>query len=193
MPTVNKEMVCPGCGASISSKDTVCESCGRKLVITSLTFKEVRKATFEDSSKFLDAYKGALKNSPDSPEILTSLGYVLLDRGQYQEAADTLNKAMANGGSNPDTLFTAVIAQYKSKKPFQIKLKEAEELISKLDSAIAMSQKPEYFLLKAELIKSLFEKRYVKYKESSATVMQLSTEAGLTEADKMDVHSLLTE
>lgn len=191
MPIVDKEMVCPGCGASISSKDKVCESCGRKLVFTSLNFKAIRQATFKDSSKFLESYQNALKDSPNNPNVLASLGYVLLDRGQFSDAAESLNKAMSNGAEDSDVVFHAALAQYKSKKPFQIKLKEAEDIIAKLDIAITMDPKPQYFLVKSELIKTLFERRFIKYKESSSEVMNQSYEAGLTAEDKTDIESLL--
>ena len=184
-------MECPGCGASVALRDEVCAFCGRKLTFTSLNFKEVRKATYKESAKFLDAYKGALKNSPDNPEVLASLGYVLLDRGQYAEAADTLDKAAANGADNPDVLFRAALARYKTKRPFQITLREAEKIIACIDSAIAMEPHPEYLFVKAELIKQLFERRFVRYRERSSDVLDQANSSGLSASDRADLESLL--
>lgn len=191
MPSVASGMECPGCGASVSLHDKVCGFCGRKLTFTSLNFKEVRKTTFQESAKFLEAYKEALKESPDNPDVLASLGYVLMDRGQYQEAADSLRRAAANGADDPDVLFQAALAAYKSKKPFQIKLGEAEGIISQIDSAILMDPKPQYLFAKARLIAVLYERRFIKYKESSAQVLAQAQGAGLTDADRSDLESLL--
>ena len=191
MPTVNSEMECPGCGASVSLQDKECAFCGRKLTFTSLNFKEVRRTTFKESAKFLNAYKNALKGSPDNPEVLASLGYVLLDRGQYEEAADALDKACGNGADDPDVLFQAALAHFKTKKPFQIKLKEAESIIARLDSAITMEARPQYLFAKAQLINLLFERRFVRYRESSASILRQADAAGLTDADRTDIESLL--
>ena len=191
MPFVDSEMECPGCGASVSLQDKECAFCGRKLTFTSLNFNEVRRTTFNESAKFLDAYKGALKDSPNNPEVLASLGYVLLDRGQYAEAAETLDKASANGASDPDVLFHAAIAHYKTKKSFQFKLAEARDIIARLDSAIAMERRPQYLFAKAELIKQLFERRFIRYKERSSDVLNQANTAGLLAADRADIESLL--
>ena len=193
MAGVDDNMVCPGCGASVSLQDKTCDFCGRKLTFVSMSFKAVRRATYRDSTKFLEAYKGALEKSPDNPEVLASLGYVLLDSGRYREAADALDKAVANGADDSDVLFHAALARFKCKKPFQIKLQEAQSLIDTIDSAISMNPLPQYFYTKAEFIRILFEQRYLKYSERSVDVLSQATDTGLSDADRMDVDSILTE
>lgn len=191
MAVVDGDMVCPGCGAAVSLQDKTCEYCGRALTFTSLNFNTVRRTTYRDSEKFLKAYRGALEHSPDNPEVLASLGYVLLDRGQYQEAATTLKKAAKNGAEDSDVFFNGALAAFKSTKPFKIKLADAQAIIQDIDTAIEINPKPPYFYTKAKMISVLFERRYLKYKERSADVLQQAEAAGLTSNDKQDIDSLL--
>ncbi|MCI2147974.1 tetratricopeptide repeat protein [Bifidobacterium crudilactis] len=185
-------MVCPGCGASVSLEDKNCQYCGRKLTFTATDFKAVRKATFTDSRKFLEAYKSALKESPSNPDILASLGFTLLDSEQFSEAADKLEAAISNGADNPDVVFHAALARFRAKKPFQIKLKEATSIIQTVDVAIGMIPSPQYLYAKARLVRVLFEQRYLKYVESSADILAQAEAEGLTPSDQKDIDSLLT-
>ena len=191
MPSVDSDIVCPGCGAPLSASSKQCPYCGRPVVLTSLNFKQVRRATYKDSARFLDKYQDVLKNSPNDPKVLASLGYVLFDRGQYQEAAENLEKAVENGSNDSDVLFHIALSRFKSQKPFKIKLKEAESIMATLDSAIEMNPHPQYLCAKAILIKRLFEQRYIRYSQSSKEVMEAAKQGGLTDSDSQEMNELL--
>ncbi|BDR54206.1 hypothetical protein KIMH_03170 [Bombiscardovia apis] len=193
MPTVDKEMVCPGCGASILKESTDCEYCGRRIVLTSLNVKQVRKAAYQDSARFLDLYKDALKKSPDNPQVLASLGYTLFDRGEYGEAINKFEQASAQGFEDADVTFHIALARLKSKKPFQIKLKEAEQIVQMIDNAIAINPLPQYYCAKSRIIRKLFEQRFVKYAWTSDEVMAEAEAAGLSESDITDIDALINE
>lgn len=193
MVDVDSEMVCPGCGASVSLHDQVCEYCGRKLTFVSSDFKAIRKSTFRDSSRFLSSYKEALKHSPDNPDVLSSLGFLLLDKRQYAEASDAFSKAIEHGADDPEIMFHAALARYKMKKPFQISIQEAKKIFDVLDSAISIQPSPQYYYAKAIFVKNLFEKRYLKYPDSAVHLTELANQAGLSESDRNDVDRLLAE
>lgn len=191
MVDVDEQMVCPGCGAPVSLHDKICEYCGRKLTFTSADFKALRKSSFKESSKFLASYKEALKHSPDNPEVLSSLGFLLLDKGRYEEAGDMFSKAIEHGSDDSEVMFHAALARYKSKKAFQISVQDAKGILGILDSAISLQPLPQYYYVKAFFVKNLFEKKYLKYSESSTQLMELANQSGLSESDRKDVDVLL--
>lgn len=191
MPSVDTDMVCPGCGAPLSNASTQCPYCGRSVVVTSLNFKQVRRATYKESERFLDKYQEVLKDSPNDPAVLASLGYVLFDRGQYQEAGKNLEEAVKHGSNDSDVLFHLALSRFKSQKPFKIKLKEAESILATIDSAIEMNPHPQYLCAKSLMVKRLFEQRYIRYEQSSAELMDEAKRAGLTDSDNQEMNELL--
>jgi len=141
--------------------------------------------------KFLRRYKDALDKAPDNPDVQTSLGLMLFDRGQFVQARQAFDRAVANGTDNADVLFYAALARFRAKKPFQFKINEAKEILEVLDSSIMMNPLPQYFYAKAHVIETLIEKKHISYPETSAVVRQEAQDAHLTEADIIDTNQIL--
>ena len=189
MPSVSEEMVCPGCGASVSITDKICAYCGRKLTITSV--KNSRKQSFAQAEKFLHAYKETKSGSEDDSSVQASLGFVEFDQGHFAAASEAFSKATTNGSTDSDVIFYKAIAQFRTKKPFSIKLNEAKEILKSIDDAIEREQLPQYIFAKSLLIETLFEKRFVRYKENSKQLLADSKAAGLTDTDVAKIHEIL--
>ena len=189
MPTVSETMVCYGCGASVSMDDKVCPYCGKKLTFTSI--RDVRGSTAQDSIKFLKTFKDALANSPDHPGVQTSLGLVLFDRNQFDQAAQAFDKAINCGADESEVFYYAAVARFRGKKPFQFSINEAKHIVEMIDGAIMMNPLPQYFYAKSVVIKKLIEDKHMSYSTSSAQAQQEAMDAHLTDADIMDTNALL--
>lgn len=188
MPSVDEGMVCPGCGASVSLDQKTCDYCGRRLTFTSI--KDVRKQSYKQASEFLKNYQGALSGSPDDPNVQAPLGFNLFDKGQFAEAEEAFRKA-SEGTDDPDILWYLALSKFRQQKPFEIKMERAKEIIAHLNNAIDMNPAPQYLVTKALVVNTVFERRFVKFPEKSAEILQEAGVNGLTSNDHDDVRTLM--
>ncbi len=191
MVNADQDMVCPGCGASISLDDTQCEFCGRKLTFTSTNFAAHKRSVFHDAAKFLNGYQRAVKDSPDDPDVLSGLGFYQFEQGSFAEAAESFDKAIAQGSTDPDVMFHAAIAKFRTDKPFKIPMRRARAIMTQLDGAISMNPSAAYLFAKAQLVRVLFEQRFLKFDCTAKDVMAQAAAAGLSDADRGEINALL--
>lgn len=191
MVQADSEMVCPGCGAPISLQDTFCDYCGRKITVVATDFKRIRRNTYRESARFLEQYHGALAQQGDNPQVHVALGYTFIDSGQFEQAAEQFAQVVEQGTQDPDVIFHLALALFRSQKPFSIKFAEAKHIIQFLDNAIDMNPNPQYIYCKAKLVNVLFERRFIKFKQSSAQLLQEAVQQGLSDADRQGMDALL--
>lgn len=159
------------------------------MVVTGVTLKTANRAVFKRADKTIEKIKGVVGASENS-DVLAAEAFNMLHRGQYAEAARKLDRAQATT-NDPDVVFYDAVAHYKCQEPYELDLDEAESIITTIDSAIALNPDPQYFYAKAFIIREVFERRFLNYDEESQAVFAKA--AGLSEGDKADIESILSQ
>ena len=110
------EMACPGCGARVTTSQTVCDFCHKPITIS--TFNSVYSMPMPEVNKYAGAYRKALADYPDDQQLNTSIAMCYLKLKLYDKALEAFEKAMEDNFDNSETFFYAAVCLLKGKKAF---------------------------------------------------------------------------
>jgi tetratricopeptide (TPR) repeat protein len=191
MATTVQVIECPNCATTVSFNQEKCPSCGSAITFSS--FSAIKQLGNPNLEKFIDSYSNALSGSPNDPTILSSLGYILMQRKEYATAREKFKKASLSDLDNSEHLYNAVVASYLTKPKYKLSLDEAQEMLCNLDKAIDIEDRSYYHAVKSHIIKNCFEKKFFKAPATSKAEMESAYQLGFSEVDKADIEELLGE
>lgn len=86
------DMRCPGCGAPVSTDQTICNYCYRPIIIS--TFNSVNSMSLPEVNKYAGSYRSALAKYPDNTELNNSIAMCYLKLKVYR--SPSLKSAVAS-------------------------------------------------------------------------------------------------
>ena len=86
------DMRCPGCGAPVSTDQTICNYCYRPIIIS--TFNSVNSMSLPEVNKYAGSYRSALAKYPDNTELNNSIAMCYLKLKLYDKAQAAFAKAI---------------------------------------------------------------------------------------------------
>lgn len=183
------ELNCPGCGARVSTGQKECEWCHKPIVIS--TFTSVYSMNVPEVNKYAGAYKKALSENPESPELNSSAGMCYLKLGLYDKALAAFEKAIADDFDNSDTYFFAAVSVLKGKKAFLSTRADIDKALSYIDAALMIEPKGIYYYFQAYIKQDYFERKFLKVSPDYRECLSLAEQCGVSDYDKEVLFSTL--
>lgn len=140
---------CPYCAAKISSHGNECEYCGFEYMLSSYT--SMAKIGDQDLKKYVRAYKDALKDEPDNPNLNYSAGLCSLRLRLFDKALESFEKAIADDIDSGDAYFFAAVSMLGGKMAFLSDKKRIDKAIEYVNAAAMLEDRAIYHLMLAYL------------------------------------------
>ncbi len=182
-------LTCPGCGAPVSTGDTVCQYCSRPVIIR--TFNSVHSMTLSELNKRTVAYSKSISENPDNSALILSAAFCYLKLKNYDKALLCFEKAIEIDFDNTEAYFYAAIALLKGKRAFlssKDDIKKAEEY---LNSAIMIEPKGIYCYLWAYIRYDHHFRKFFKVTPDYKELLSKAVRAGLSQTDKKELFEIL--
>ena len=176
---------CPNCGATVSIDQTECDYCGSRLFISS--FYSIPYFTDD----MLRTQMHEEYELEDETLELLSKALCLLKLRMFKEAEENYKKIISENINNDECFFLLSIAMLEGKKPFLHKKNEIDEMILYIENAILLKPKGIYYLVYSYFIKNYYEKKKMRYRNSSIYCLEKSSELGVSEGDKQILKQLI--
>lgn len=144
------DMRCPGCGAPVSTDQTICNYCYRPIIIS--TFNSVNSMSLPEVNKYACSYRSALAKYPDNTELNNSIAMCYLKLKLYDKAQAAFAKAIEDNFDNSETYFYAAISLLRGKKAFLAKRTDIDKIeqITKTISCLVTSIWPLFSRVKCQ-------------------------------------------
>lgn len=183
------DMRCPGCGNPVSTDTKMCNYCYRPIVIS--TFNSVYTMSLQEVNSYARTYNDALSHHPNNTELNNSIALCYLKLGLYDKAQAAFEKAIEADFNNSETYFYAAVCLLKGKKAFLAKRADINKIEEYLNAAIMLEPKGIYYYFWAFIKYDFFERKYLNTSPNYKEYMQMSYEAGISDADKEMLFSIL--
>lgn len=183
------EMTCPGCGARVSTGQSVCEWCHKPVVIT--TFNSVYEMSMPEVNKYANSYRKDLQNYPKNPILNNSIGMCYLKLKLYDKALSAFEAAIEDDFDNSETYFYAAVCLLKGKKAFMAQRSDIDKIEEYINAAMMIEPRGIYNYFLAYIKYDYFERKYLNTTPNYNECMNLAQEMGTSEFDKKMLFDLL--
>ena len=180
---------CPGCGAPITTSDTMCSHCFRPLVIS--TFNSVYDMSLPEVNKYAKAVRKELELNPDDGGWNNSVAMCYLKLKLYDKAIDAFAKAIEDNFDNSETYFYAAISLLRGKKAFLAKRADIDKIEEYLEAANMIEPKGIYYYFLAYIKYDHFYRKSYKTTPNFREAMAMALQAGLSAYDVEQFYSIL--
>ncbi|MDO4847926.1 MAG: tetratricopeptide repeat protein [Clostridiaceae bacterium] len=183
------ELTCPGCGARVTTGQSVCDWCHKPVIIS--TFNSVYDMPMPEVNKYAGVYRKALAENPDNTDLNNSVAMCYLKLKLYDKAIEAFEKAMEDNFDNSETFFYAAISLLKGKKAFYQQKETIDKAIEYVNSANMIEPLGIYYYflsyLKFDFYKRKFLNTSPNYQQELATAQQI----GLSPYDVDQLYKIL--
>lgn len=183
------ELNCPGCGARVSTQQVECEWCHKPVVITS--FNSVYTMPTPTVSKYAGAYKQALKETPDDPQLNSSVAMCYLKLKLYDKALEAFERAIEDDFDNSETYFYAAVCLLQGKKAFVNSKKNVDRAIQYINSALMLETRGIYYYFLAYLKYDYYERKSLNISPNFYLELASAVTCRVTQADVQMLFDLL--
>lgn len=190
MPVQVVDCKCSGCGAGVAPSMTVCEYCGKPVVITS--FNSIVDRAAPEVNKLLRA----LEKDPDTAGDLSALadftkGSCYLKLKLYDKAIEKFESAIEQNLDNPEAYFYAAVCQLKGRKACLTPLPNLKKALEYIEAANSIEPRGVFYLLAAYIKLDFFAKKYLRIDPDWRQEMDQALAANLSTADADTLFGIL--
>lgn len=189
MGTKVVDLVCPGCGASLSVDQKICKFCRRAVTVS--TFRSVYDMTGEDFREYKQACEDSLKQEPNDNGLHFSVAMCYMKIGLYQEAGLELDKAIANNFDNSEAYFYKAITMLDKKIAKGFPRDHINKIEDYLQAAIQVEPKGIYYYFAAYIRYDYHERKFLNVKPNYKQLLQMAKQNGYSEYDVEQLYSML--
>lgn len=175
------DLTCPGCGAPVSINQKVCEYCDRPVIIS--TFNSVYSMSVTDINKYKKSYTQALANSPDNPQLNSSIAMCYLKLRLYDKALEAFEKAIEDDFDNSETYFYAAVSLLKGKKAFLAQRADINKATDYINAALMIEPKGIYYYFLAYIKYDFFERKFLNTAPDYRECFYKAHSTGVSEHD----------
>ena len=182
MPVQVIDCKCSGCGAGVAPSMSVCEYCGKPVVITS--FNSIVDRTAPEVNKLLRA----LEKDPEADGSLSALvdftkGSCYLKLKLYDKAIEKFESAIDQNLDNPEAYFYAAVCQLKGTKACLAPLADLRKALEYIDAANSIEPRGVFSLFAAYIKLDFFAKKFLKIEPSWEQEFATAIANNLSQAD----------
>lgn len=189
MPQQVIDLLCPGCGAPVSTEYKQCEYCGKPIVISS--FSNVASMLPLEVNKYASAYRKALAEHPDNKELNTSVAMCYLKLKLYDKAIAAFDKAVEDNFENSETFFYAAISLLQGKKAFVAQRADIDKIVEYLNAATMIEPRGIYYYLLAYIKCDYFNRKFFNTTPTYQETLAMAIEQGVNPAEVEQLFALL--
>ena len=189
MGTTVVDLVCPGCGASLSVNQKVCKFCRRAITVS--TFRSVYDMTGEDFRDYRQACKDSLKQEPGDNGLHFSAAMCYMKMGLYDKAGDELDKVIADNFDNSEAYFYKAITMLDKKIPKVFPRPHIDKIEEYVNAAIKIEPKGIYYYFAAYIRYDYHERKFLNVKPNYKQLLQMAIQSGYSEYDVEQLYRML--
>jgi len=183
------ELNCPGCGARVSTGQSVCEWCNKPIVIS--TFNSVYSMPMPEVNKYANSYRKAIDENPESTELNKSIAICYLKLGIREKALEFFEKAIAENFDDSESYFYAAICLLNGKKAFLTKRDVIDKILEYIEAALMIEPKGIYYYFLAYIKYDFFARKRFKTSPDYNECLATAYNDGLSQFDIDQLYSIL--
>ena len=183
------ELNCPGCGGRVSTGQKECIYCGGAIMIS--TFNSISGMAMPQLNKYANAYKKALEENPDNPELNFSIASCYLKLKLYDKALVAFEKAIEDNFDNSETYFYAAVCLLKGNKAFLTPRPAIDKIEEYINAALMIEPKGIYYYFWAYIKYDYFNRKFFNTSPTYQEAYQMAIDTGISETDKEELFSTL--
>lgn len=183
------ELTCPGCGARVSTGQTVCEWCKKPIIIS--TFNSVYQMPLPEVNKYANAYRKELSQNPDNQDLNTSIAMCYLKLKLYDKALPAFEKALENNFDNSEAFFYAAVCLLKGKKAFLTPRAAIDQIEEYINAAIMIEPRGIYYYFHAYIKQDYYARKQFITEPTYNELLMYAEQAGVSEFDKEQLFLIL--
>lgn len=183
------DIKCPNCGAAVDTGQKTCKYCKQPVVIS--TFNSVYDMPAPMLSKYANAYKQALSESPDNPELNNSIAMCYLKLKLYDKALGAFEKAMEDNFDNSETFFYAAICLLQGKKAFLAPRAVIDKIEEYINAALMIEPKGVYHYFLAYIKYDYFNRKSFRTSPTYQEALARATGSGVSPFDIEQLFNIL--
>ncbi|MBQ8318097.1 MAG: hypothetical protein IJX85_07140 [Lachnospiraceae bacterium] len=178
------ELNCPGCGARISTGQTVCEWCHRPVLVS--TFNSVNDMP---APTLTDMNANKIENVELSESKVTAIKYLKLKK--YDKAVECFDKAIEENFDDSEVYFYTAICCLQGKKAFVASRNVINQILEYINAAIAIEPKGIYYYFEAYIKYDYFHRKHFRITPDYTECIEMAENAGVSEYDINELYSIL--
>ena len=183
------DMVCPGCGAPVTTNDTICEYCFHPIIIS--TFHSIYDMSTSEVNKYASTYRKVLESNPNNAILNYSIGLCYLKLKLYDKANKAFEKAIEENLDNAEAYFYAAISLLKGKRAFLAKRSEIDKIEEYIQAALFIELKGIYHYFLAYIKYDHFSRKNYKTSPTYQEALCMAKKAGVSSYDIEQFYSIL--
>ena len=190
MPVQVVDCKCSGCGAGIAPSMSVCEYCGKPVVITS--FNSIIDRAAPEVNKLLRA----LEKDPEADGDLSALAdftkaSCYLKLKLYDKAVAKFESAIDQNLDNPEAYFYAAVCQLKGKKACLTPLPNLRKALEYIDAANSIEPRGVFSYFAAYIKQDYFAKKCLRIEPDWQAELDTAVANNLSPTDAQTLFSVL--
>ena len=178
------ELNCPGCGARISTGQTVCEWCHRPVLVS--TFNSVNDMP---APTLTDMNANKIENVELSESKVTAIKYLKLKK--YDKAVECFDKAIEENFDDSEVYFYTAICCLQGKKAFVASRNVINQILEYINAAIAIEPNGVYYYFEAYIKYDYFHRKHFRITPDYTECIEMAENAGVSEYDINELYSIL--
>lgn len=183
------DIKCPNCGAAVDTGQKTCKFCKQPVVIS--TFNSVYGMPMPMISKYANAYREALENSPENQDLNNSIAMCYLKLKLYDKALVTFEKAMEDNFDNSETFFYAAICLLKGKKAFLAQRVAIDKIENYINAALMIEPRGIYYYFWAYIKYDYFSRKFYNTSPTYQEALGMTNNAGVSPYDIEQLFGIL--
>lgn len=183
------ELNCPGCNARVTTGQKECEWCHKPIIIS--TFNSVYAMAMPEVNQYAGAYRKALAENPDHPDLNHAIGMCYLKLGLHDKAVSAFEKAMEDNFDHSETFFYAAISLLKGKKAFLAPRASIDRIEEYLQAALMIEPKGIYYYFYAYIKYDYFQRKGFKTDPTYRELLHTAEQTGVSPDDKEQLFAIL--
>lgn len=183
------EMNCPGCGARVTTSQTVCDFCHKPITIS--TFNSVYSMPMPEVNKYAGAYRQALAANPDHQQLNISAAMCYLKLKLYDKALEAFEKAMVDNFDNSEIFFYAAVCELKGKKAFVQQRPTINKIEEYLQAAIMIEPLGIYYYFWAYIKYDYYKRKFLNTTPNWQDMLAEAESYGLSPYDVEQLYGVL--
>lgn len=183
------EMACPGCGARVTTSQTVCEFCHKPITIS--TFNSVYSMPMPEVNKYAGAYRKTLADYPDDQQLNTSIAMCYLKLKLYDKALEAFEKALEDNFDNSETFFYAAVCLLKGKKAFVQQRPTINKIEEYIQAATMIEPLGIYYYFWAYIKYDYYKRKYLNTTPNWQDMLTQAEAYGLSPYDVDQLYGVL--
>ena len=183
------QIKCPGCGADVSTRDEVCEYCGKPVIIRNFTSRA--SMSMPELNRYVGSYKKEIENNGENDAVNKSIAMCYLKLKQYQMAGKYFQKAMEDNFNDSENYFYAAVCLLEGKKAFLTTRTVIQQMETYLGDAISIENKGVYYYFLAYIKYDYYKRKCFRTTPDYVACIRQAIQCGLSRMDAEQLFEIL--